>query len=188
MGIVIGMDEVGRGCWAGPLVAGAVALPATIAGLNDSKLLSKLQRESLAEQIHALAHVGLGWVSSSEVDDLGLTKAVALAMRRALDELQKLGNEVIESILIDGNFNFLPELTNTRAIIGGDKLEQAISAASIVAKVARDAYMAELALQHPGYGFESHVGYGTAQHKLALEKFGVLSHHRKSYKPIQAFL
>ena len=163
-------------------------MPHTIPGLNDSKLLTKIQRQLLAEQIHKAAHVGLGWVSSDEIDSIGLTKAVALAMQRAIVELQKYSHELIDNILIDGNFNFLPDFPNSRTIIGGDKLEPAISAASIVAKVARDTYMSELALQHPEYGFESHVGYGTARHKQALQQFGVLSHHRKSYKPIQAFL
>src|SRR5487761_1219163 len=103
--MIVGIDEVGRGCWAGPLVAGAVALKYPVSGLKDSKLLTKLQREKLAKEIQKNASVGLGWVSVQEVDSLGLTGAVCLAMHRALVQIEVLYDEVI----IDGSFNFLPE-------------------------------------------------------------------------------
>lgn len=186
--IVLGIDEVGRGCWAGPLLAGAVILDATKplpANLRDSKKLSKLQREKLAEWIKAEStDYGLGWVSAEEVDALGLTEAVRLAMQRAVGEIQASCDQII----IDGHFNFLEHDSRTVALIKADDSVPAVSAASIIAKVARDQYMAELALDFPEYGFDKHVGYGTAAHLLALQSHGVTNLHRKSYKPIQALL
>jgi ribonuclease HII len=183
--VTVGLDEVGRGCWAGPLVAGAVVLGAPVSGLKDSKLLSAKQRSSLAQLINAHAlGTGLGWVSVAEVDRLGLTRAVALAMRRALQALQT----PYEDIVIDGNINFFPEDSRARAIVKADNLIPAVSAASIIAKVARDTYMIKLAERFPQYGFEKHVGYGTALHCKALQTYGVSEHHRRSYKPIQALL
>jgi ribonuclease HII len=182
---VVGIDEVGRGCWAGPVVAGAVLLVTDIAGLKDSKKLSKIQRETLALTItDSGARVGLGWVTPHEVDELGLTQAVRLAMERALAQISAPYDDVI----IDGNLNFLAHVPKTRALIKADDTVPAVSAASIVAKVARDNYMAELAEQYPGYGFESHVGYGTALHLAGLQKLGVSDVHRKSFKPIRALL
>jgi ribonuclease HII len=183
--LTVGIDEVGRGCWAGPLVAGAVLLAKPIPGLRDSKKLSKLQRERLTVLINAQAlGIGLGWVSSGEIDTIGLTAAVGLAMRRALAQITVEYDEVI----IDGSFNFLADNPLTSTLIKADDLVPAVSAASIVAKVARDNYMAELALLLPNYGFEQHVGYGTAAHIMALKTFGVTDHHRKSYNPVAALL
>ena len=188
--MTVGIDEVGRGCWAGPLVAGAVVLGEPIEGLRDSKKLSKKRREALAEQIHQTARgVGIGWVTAAEVDTLGLTKAVQLAMLRAM---KQIGCEYDE-IIIDGNLNFFQNVTglktkNVQTLIRADDLIPAVSAASIVAKVARDNRMAELAAEYPGYGFESHVGYGTAMHLAALRKLGVCEIHRKSYKPVTRLL
>ncbi len=186
--IVLGIDEVGRGCWAGPLLAGAVILdpdkplPAT---LRDSKKLSKLQREKLAEWIYAESiDYGLGWVSAKEVDVLGLTEAVRLAMQRAVGEIQAS----CEQIIIDGHINFLAHDPRAEALINADDSVPAVSAASIIAKVARDQYMTELAQEFPDYGFDKHVGYGTAAHLLALQTHGVTNLHRRSYKPIQALL
>lgn len=183
--MVIGVDEVGRGCWAGPVVAGAVLLTSEIIGLKDSKKLTKRQREAFTERIvTSKAQIGLGWVSPSEVDALGLTRAVQLAMERAVQQI----NAPYEEVIIDGNLNFLAHLPKTRALIKADDTVPAVSAASIVAKVARDNYMAELAKQYPGYGFEAHVGYGTAEHLASLHKLGVSDMHRKSFKPIRALL
>lgn len=183
--VILGIDEVGRGCWAGPVVAGAVALDNPIAGLKDSKQLSKKQRERLAAEIEiqALA-VGLGWVSPREVDELGLTQAVGLAMRRALEQIEVPYDEII----IDGHFNFLSEDSKARAVIKADASVPAVSAASIVAKVVRDKYMAGLTGQYPDYGFASHAGYGTALHLERLKLHGVSELHRRSFKPIQALL
>jgi ribonuclease HII len=157
--ITVGIDEVGRGCWAGPLVAGAVILPAdmhqvrpgasatdvvgkTSGGdrwkyLRDSKKLSKLQRDKLAILIHAEAlAVGIGWVTASELDAIGLTKAVGLAMKRAMEQIHIKFDEMI----IDGNLNYFPDEPLAKAVIKADDSVLAVSAASIVAKVARDNY------------------------------------------------
>lgn len=183
--MIIGVDEVGRGCWAGPVVAGAVLLSQEITGLKDSKKLTKRQREAFAERIVASkAQIGLGWVSPAEVDSLGLTRAVQLAMERAVLQI----SAPYEEVIIDGNLNFLAHLPKTRSLIKADDTVPAVSAASIVAKVARDNYMAGLAKQYPGYGFEAHVGYGTAAHLASLHKLGVSEVHRKSFKPIRALL
>jgi ribonuclease HII len=181
----VGIDEVGRGCWAGPLVAGAVLLGDSIEGLTDSKLLTRKRREALAPiiQTEALA-VGLGWVWPEEVDRYGITTAVKLAMQRALDAITAEYDEVI----IDGNINYLADNLKTRALIKADLTEPSVSAASIVAKVARDHYMAGLPERYAGYGFDRHVGYGTAAHLAALQALGVSDIHRRSYKPIKALL
>lgn len=188
--MIVGLDEVGRGCWAGPLVAAAVALHKPIEGLADSKKLSKHRRELLAKRIYAeAAAVGVGWVQAREVDALGLTKAVQLAMLRAMKQIAI----EYDQIIIDGNINFFRTVvglktTDVQAIVRADGLVPEVSAASIVAKVARDAHMAELSKEYPGYGFERHVGYGTAAHQAALSALGVTSIHRKSFAPIEALL
>jgi ribonuclease HII len=183
--ITVGIDEVGRGCWAGPLVAGAVVLRAPIAGLKDSKKLSKKQREKLTLQIKdSGASIGLGWVWPEEIDRIGITASVKRAMQLALLQIKTDYDEVI----IDGHINFLPENTKTRELIKADDLVPAVSAASIVAKVARDNYMSEIVHTYPDYGFEQHVGYGTALHIAMLKEHGVTQIHRKSYKPIKALL
>lgn len=183
--VTIGMDEVGRGCWAGPMVAGAVVLHEPIAGLRDSKKLSKAQRERLAAaiQIEAAA-IGLGWVQPGEIDEIGLSAAVRLAMERALMKIDITYDELI----IDGSINFFPENPLATAIVKADDSVPAVSAASIVAKVARDKYMAELGGEYLNYQFDKHVGYGTALHIELLKKFGVSDIHRKSYKPVRALL
>ena len=188
MGIV-GLDEVGRGCWAGPLVAAAVVLDAgkpIIVGLNDSKQLSKARRELLNGTIRAEAlSIGVGWVWPEYIDAHGLTAAVKSAMEQAMTQIQAKYSEII----IDGNYNFLPEYAKyapVRTVIGGDGIIPAISAASIVAKVARDTYMSDVAAGlYPKYGFDKHVGYGTALHVEMLKLYGVTELHRRSYKPIQ---
>lgn len=183
--ITVGVDEVGRGCWAGPVVAGAVALEEPIEGLKDSKKLSKKQREALSEIIDQEARaVGLGWVDAATVDEIGITEAVRLAMQRALDQISAEYDEVI----IDGHLNFLDYNPKTRAVIKADDTVPAVSAASIVAKVARDDYMAKADVKIPGYEFSKHVGYGTALHMERLKANGVSMLHRRSFKPIKALL
>lgn len=184
MRVVVGVDEVGRGCWAGPLVVGAVILDLPIDGLRDSKKLSHKQRTSFSVQILKSAHSALGWVSPAEIDRLGLTKAITLAMERAIKKITK----PFDDIMIDGNYNFLALDQRTHTIIKGDDLVPAISAASILAKVARDNYMVKASQKYPGYGFESHVGYGTKDHIAALHQLGPSAIHRMSYKPLQAFV
>ena len=179
--ILLGIDEVGRGCWAGPLVAGAVVLGDPIVGLNDSKKLTKLQRMRLSEQIHASAlAVGLGWVTPLELDTHGLTWAVKTAMERAFANV----HVSVDKIIVDGNINYLHSDPRAKAVIQADASVPAVSAASIVAKVARDTYMSSLGDAYAGYGFEQHVGYGTKQHVEALRKHGVSDIHRRSFKPI----
>lgn len=183
--MILGVDEVGRGCWAGPVVAGAVILAEPIKGLKDSKKLSKAQREKLDAEIRVSAVAfGLGWVPAEEIDKVGLTEAVRLAMERALAEITVAYNRLI----IDGNYNFLPENPKSDAVVGADNSVPAVSAASIIAKVARDKYMADIARKFPEYGFETHVGYGTTAHQLALQANGLTELHRRCFKPIQAFI
>ncbi|HEU4967084.1 MAG TPA: ribonuclease HII [Candidatus Saccharimonadales bacterium] len=180
--VVLGIDEVGRGCWAGPLVAGAVILKRAIPGVRDSKQLTRKTREALDAVIRRRAVVyGLGWVAPDELDEVGLTAAVRLAYRRALAEI----TTAYDQIIIDGNYNFLADLPNARAIVKADAMVPAVSAASIIAKVARDAYMREQAAQFPAYGFESHVGYGTLAHRLALSEHGPCLLHRRSFQPLR---
>lgn len=181
----VGIDEVGRGCWAGPLVAGAVILLRPINGLADSKVLSKKRRNDLSVEIFEHAIVGLGWVWPEELDKGGITWAVKTAMERALAHI----SEPYDEIIIDGNLNFLTENPKSYAIIRADGSIPAVSAASIVAKVARDTYMEQEAHgMYPQYGFDKHVGYGTALHIASLEEHGVCELHRMSYKPIKKLL
>ncbi len=184
---VIGIDEVGRGAWAGPVVAGAVVLSPylMIDGVNDSKLVSATRRHQLYGIIksQALAY-GLGWVEPAEVDEFGLSWAVAESGRRALAGID-LSNAII---VLDGTWNYLSDTHNSVAIVKADSLVMPVAAASIIAKVARDNHMAELAVQYPGYGFERHVGYGTKVHQAALAQLGISPAHRRSYKPVQSYV
>ncbi|MBO4855088.1 ribonuclease HII [Candidatus Saccharibacteria bacterium] len=185
---ILGIDEVGRGPWAGPLVVGACVLGDTqIDGLTDSKKLTAKKREALAPTIREKAAVGLGWVSAEELDKIGMTAALCKACREAVKQIHVPFHEII----IDGTINFLrdtPLASHVQVLTKADLLVPEVSAASIVAKVARDEYMYKLAEKYPGYGFEKHVGYGTAAHKKALEELGVCPEHRKSFKPIAALL
>ena len=184
--MIVGIDEVGRGCWAGPLVAGAVILDDPISGLKDSKKLSAKQRLILSKEIELLADsVGLGWVWPEEIDKYGITWSVKTAMGRALRQITSAYDEVI----IDGNINYLPDVNVAKCVIKADDTVPSVSAASIMAKVARDTYMAtEAHAMHPLYEFGKHVGYGTKRHLELLQLHGVTSLHRKSYKPIQRLL
>jgi ribonuclease HII len=184
MGIV-GVDEVGRGCWAGPVVVGAVLLSSRIDGLDDSKLLSRHKRVALTEQIYKKAEaVGLGWASQQVIDEQGLTLAIRLAMIQALEAITC----TYDCIIIDGSYNFLADNPRAVAIVRADHSVPAVSAASVVAKVARDSYMCDAAIQYPGYGFDKHVGYGTLLHRQQLSKRGICALHRRSFKPISALL
>ncbi len=182
---VCGIDEVGRGPWAGPVVAAAVILdPASVpAGLNDSKKLSPGMRRELDRELRGCALIGIGMASVEEIDRLNVLAASMLAMSRALTALPQAPRHA----LIDGNR--LPELPcPATAIVGGDGLCASIAAASIVAKVARDALMADLAQTHAGYGWERNAGYGTREHQEGLARLGVTPHHRRSFRPIAALL
>lgn len=183
--MILGIDEVGRGPWAGPLVVGAVVLAGTeIEGLTDSKKLSKKRRDELDLIIREqAAGYGLGWVSSEEIDSIGLSEALKLATIRAVEQITVSYHE----IMIDGTINFLKETNKGQYVTTlpkADLLIPSVSAASIIAKVARDNFMAEQDLVYPGYGFKSHVGYGTAVHQAAIAKLGVTPLHRRSFAPI----
>ena len=180
-----GIDEAGRGPWAGPVVAAAVILDAARipVGLDDSKKLKAARREALLEEIHATARVGIGTAEVAEIDRLNILQATFLAMRRALDDL----GEVPELALVDGNRP--PKLPcRVQCVVKGDATSFSIAAASIVAKVTRDRIMAGLAADFPGYGWESNAGYGTPDHQEALRRLGVTPHHRKSFAPVRDLL
>lgn len=183
---IAGVDEVGRGPLAGPVTAAAVVLdPAHIpAGLNDSKKLTKRRREVLYDQIMEMAEVSVAHASVEEIDDLNILRASHLAMMRALDGLAIPADYV----LVDGNM--LPrDLTlPAETVIKGDGRSVSIAAASIMAKVCRDCVMLSLAQQHPGYGWETNMGYGSKSHIEALQKQGVTPHHRRSFKPVHNML
>lgn len=180
---ILGIDEVGRGPWAGPLVVGACLLPEPIEGLNDSKKLSAKKREALAEIIREKTIFGLGWIPAAELDELGLTEALCKAARDAVSQI----SDEFDEVIIDGTMNFLrgTKYENIAQFLPkADQLVPEVSAASIIAKVSRDHYMYELADKFPGYGFEKHVGYGTAAHKAAIEELGLCPEHRRSFRPI----
>ncbi len=187
--MIVGIDEVGRGPWAGPLVFGAVVLGGEeISGLTDSKKLTDKRRRELEPQVRDKAlSVGLGWVYADELDEIGMSQACTLACRRALEEIKVPYHQII----LDGTVNFLqgtgkaPYVTTMKQ---ADLLIPSVSAASIVAKVARDSYMIEQAELYPQYGFERHVGYGTQFHRDAIERHGVTPLHRRSFAPIAKYL
>lgn len=185
-GLVAGVDEAGRGPLAGPVCAAAVILDRAHIppGLNDSKVLSAARRAVLFDLIHAHAHVGLGWASVEEIDALNIRAASLLAMRRAVEGL----GCVPDAALIDGNA--CPDGLPCRGItlVKGDAKSLSVAAASIIAKVARDRVMAELAKAHPGYGWEVNQGYPTAAHLAALQDMGVTPHHRRSFRPVHNIL
>jgi ribonuclease HII len=188
MDMILGIDEVGRGPWAGPLVVGAVVLgDAAIEGLTDSKKLTKKKRDALDVRIRRdAAGFGLGWVPADEIDAMGLGAALRLATIRAVEHIKTPYHEII----IDGTINFLSETTKGRYVTTlpkADLLIQSVSAASIIAKVARDNYMALQDAIYPGYGFTSHVGYGTAAHRAAIEALGVTPLHRLSFAPLKKY-
>lgn len=184
-GIIVAIDEVGRGPWAGPVMAAAAIIdPSRIPnGINDSKKLSAAKRESFASALLECARIEIGIASVEEIDALNILQATKLAMTRAYEAL---GVDATIA-LIDGNQP--PKLTcPTRCIVKGDSISLSIAAASIVAKVTRDRLMAELAKQHPHYGWETNAGYGTASHQEGLRLHGVTPHHRRSFAPIRTLL
>ncbi len=176
---ICGLDEVGRGAWAGPLVAGAVILDKRYYGLRDSKLLKSSDREKLSVKIKKTCLWGIGEVSVEEIDQLKLTKATQLAFRRAVENLK-----VQPDFVLSDGFKFDSPLPCLH-LIKGDMNCVSIAAASIVAKVYRDELMRQLDKKINGYDFGIHKGYGTKLHQKCLEKLGPSVHHRKSYKPIK---
>ena len=200
--LVIGLDEAGRGPWAGPVMAAAAWLdprrcPAALRrGLDDSKRLSPARRAELLGLLEdcvagGRAALGLGEAGVAEIDEVNILQASLRAMARAAADLTAglaaRGGRAPEAALVDGNR--LPELScPAEAVVGGDGLSLSIAAASILAKVTRDRHMAALAKAHPGYGWERNQGYGTAEHRAALARLGVTAQHRRSFRPIREAL
>lgn len=185
-GPVCGVDEAGRGPWAGPVSAGAVILdPACVPdGLNDSKKLTERARNLLEPQIKASALAwGVGFATVEEIDSLNILQATGLAMRRAVEALAIKPAHA----LVDGNYRFVLPCPVT-PVVGGDGKSLSIAAASILAKVARDRLMVEMDGLHPGYGFAGHKGYHAASHVAALARLGPSAIHRRSWAPIKALL
>jgi ribonuclease HII len=183
--ITAGVDEVGRGCLAGPVVSSAVVLKETInlSILKDSKKISFKKRIEIAEHIKLNSIYAIGMASVEEILKINILQAALLSMKRAIDQLSVKP----ELILIDGNF--APQgLKNFKTIIDGDEKVKSISAASIIAKVYRDKLMIKLSEKFQNYAWERNFGYGTKAHMEGLKKFGITSHHRKGFKPIHKML
>jgi ribonuclease HII len=189
--VVAGVDEAGRGALAGPVVAAAVILsgaPSEWADIDDSKKLSRAKRQRLYEQIRAKAlAVGVGMATAEEIDQYNILHASRIAMGRAIAGL----GESASLVLVDGTYSPIYEEGKevpSIPVVDGDALCLSIAAASIVAKVERDALMERLSEQYPQYGFDQNAGYGTVQHLLALEEFGPADVHRRSFAPVQRYL
>ena len=179
MKLVAGVDEVGRGCLAGPVIAAAVILRKNIPGLKDSKKLSKKKREELSLIIMQNSCFSFGSSSPKEIDKINILQASLLAMKRAILNLSVEPGK----ILIDGIHK--PDLnTDTQTIISGDSYIDEISAASIIAKVYRDNLMMQFDKEYPNFYFSSHMGYGTKMHKAAIKKYGITPIHRKTFKGV----
>ena len=185
-GPVAGLDEAGRGPWAGPVVAAAVILEAGAIpeGLADSKTLSAKRREGLLAALEGRARIGIGVAEVAEIDRLNILGAGDLAMLRALGAL----GAPPSAVLVDGNRLPRGLALPGRALVRGDARALSVAAASIAAKVTRDRIMAGLAARHPGYGWERNMGYGTAEHRAALARLGVTPEHRRSFRPIHNIL
>jgi len=188
--VIAGIDEAGRGPWAGPVVAGAVvfkpdSIPAALRrDLDDSKKLKPVDRERLFEGLHLVARIGVGVAEVSEIDDINILQATLLAMGRAVDDL---GGPAPDFALVDGNK--APALAClVRTVVKGDGLSLSIAAASIIAKVTRDRIMMDLDRRYPGYGWARNAGYGTPEHQTALARLGITPAHRRSYAPIRKIL
>jgi ribonuclease HII len=187
---IAGVDEAGRGAWAGPVSAGAVILPQRadllecLPGVRDSKQMTPIQRAKWAAQIHDLALAwGVGFASAAEIDALGIVPATRLAMQRAIEQLQPAPQHLLLDAVRLPRIN-LPQ----QSLIKGDARVLSIAAASVLAKTARDGLMIQLDAQYPGYGLARHKGYGTAFHQTALQSLGPCSIHRQSFAPIRTRL
>lgn len=195
---ITGLDEAGRGAWAGPVAAGAVCLPveradlsAVLAGVNDSKQLTAHQRETFADVIRRTAVAwGVGMADAAEVDALGIVPATKLAMARAVEAMQaQTAGFAPDCLLLDSmRWPECPFPCAQERILKGDQHALSIAAASILAKTTRDALLRELDAQYPGYGLALHKGYGTAAHAAALRTLGVTPLHRRTFAPIRALI
>ncbi len=187
---VVGVDEVGRGCLAGPVYAAAVCLKSDhlVESFTDSKVLSEKRREELAPLIWEHHWVGLGFATVEEIDEINIFQASLLAMKRAVQELEKNMNSSTGHLLVDGSFK-VPGLTcQQTTLVKGDLRCAPISAASIVAKVTRDQLMKKLGEKFPAYGFESHKGYAAPTHKKAISEVGPCLHHRRTFAGVKEHL
>ncbi len=181
--MLVGLDEVGRGSWAGPLVVAAVAGSNLSANLNDSKKLTFLQRKKIDILIRqSTSYISIIQISNDVLDEVGLTKTISLAMHQAVKGLNLPDSS---QIIVDGNYNFLNDLPNTTAIVKADTKVSEVMAASIVAKVFRDNLMIKYSRKYPGYAFETNFGYGTREHQDGIRLNGICKLHRLSFKPIQ---
>ena len=181
--IVAGIDEVGRGAWAGPISVGAAVLPCDrrVYRVRDSKMLDEAERERLFDRIASWCRAwAVGHASQEECDTLGMSAAQRLAARRAVDGL----GLTVDAVLIDGNWDFVGH-ARTRRLVRGDATCLSIAAASIIAKVTRDRLMLQLHEQYPVYGFDQHKGYGTPDHLEALRQYGPSPLHRHSFAPVR---
>lgn len=181
--VIIGVDEAGRGAWAGPLVVCALRLDSSVNGLTDSKILSRSKRALIRQQIIGCSTYYFGIIDNEYIDRHGLTASTRFGIESAL---KKFGDGY-DQIIIDGSYNFLPDNKKAKAVIKADFSVPTVSAASILAKTKRDQIMEEIHEIYPKYGFNRNVGYGTKHHMEALEKYGVTEVHRKSYKPLKKF-
>lgn len=194
--VIFGIDEAGRGPWAGPVSAGAVALPLNrrdlpkaLSGVRDSKEMTPLQRATLVKTIKDVALAwGVGHATAKEIDAMGIVPATKTAMQRALSNA--LDNSGLEPDCLFLDYMLWPERRDIPqvSIVHGDKHSLSIASASVIAKVWRDEFMVELDAEFPQYGFAKHKGYGTKLHREALEKYGPIDFHRQYYKPIQLLL
>ena len=183
--IIAGVDEVGRGCLAGPVVSAAVVLKegVNLDLLKDSKKINYKKRQEISDHIKSHSFYAIGLASVDEILDLNILQASLLSMKRAVEKLPTKPNLT----LIDGNYT--PDgLNNCKTIINGDEKVKVISAASIIAKVYRDNLMIKLSKEFSDYAWESNFGYGTKAHLEGLKKFGITSHHRKGFKPVHKIL
>lgn len=189
---VCGLDEVGRGPLAGPVVAACVVLPDddALIGLDDSKKLDEAEREALYPLILSRARaVGVAFVEPARIDELNILRASLEAMREAFERCERALGEEIPGAVVDGNMKApLPLRVTQRTVVGGDAVSRPIMAASIVAKVARDRRMVDEGARYPAYGFERHKGYPTPDHKRALDEHGPCALHRRSFAPVREAL
>ena len=188
-GVAAGIDEAGRGPWAGPVVAAAVVLdrstlPRDLADrIDDSKKLTRARRLAISTALPPFARIGIGAASAVTIDSENILQATFIAMRRAVDAL----DVVPDLALVDGNR--APALDcPVRTVVKGDSVSLSIAAASIIAKVTRDRVMTALSRRYPGFGWERNSGYGTAEHRDGLSRMGVTPHHRRSYAPVHKML
>jgi ribonuclease HII len=185
-GIIAGVDEAGRGPWAGPVVAAAVIINKNFLpdGINDSKKLSPQKREKLLIEIINTCDFGVSIVNESVIDQLNILGATKLAMQNAVHDLVRKPTH----ILVDGNQAFEFKNADVIPVVSGDSISLSIAAASIIAKVTRDKIMEDLSNEFPQYGWDSNAGYGTKKHMEAIAQFGICKYHRRSFAPIKKYL